>query len=84
MAIAEMVKDVIGNDLQISVEPTDDLRSYHISSEKINKELGFTPRYTIKNAIEDLKKAFNTGLLTDPLNNSMYYNIKRMKEIHLK
>ena len=39
---------------------TDDLRSYHISSKKINKILKFEPKNTIEDAIGDLKKAFDT------------------------
>jgi dTDP-D-glucose 4,6-dehydratase len=68
----------------VEVLPTDDLRSYHISSEKIKRELGFTPEYTIKDAVVELKNAFEKGLLNDPMNNSLYYNVKRMKEIGFK
>ena len=32
--IANVVKDVIGNDIEIEKQPTNDNRSYHISSEK--------------------------------------------------
>ena len=84
MEIAKLVQKVIGNNIEIAVERTDDLRSYHISSEKIKKELGYTPKHTIEDAVLELKQAFEKGLLKDPLNNSMYYNIKRMKEINLK
>ncbi len=84
MEIADFVKEVIGENLTIEQVPTDDMRSYHISSEKIRNELGFKPTHTIKDAVEGLKQAFEKGLLKDPMNNSMYYNIKRMKEINLK
>jgi len=84
MQIAELVKEVISRDLTITVEPTDDNRSYHISSAKITSELGFAPTHTIRDAVVDLKNAFDAGLLKDSMNNSMYYNIKRMKEINLK
>lgn len=83
MDIAKMVKKVIGEDIAIEIVPTDDNRSYHVSSEKIKKELGFTPKYTITDAIISLKDAFDKGLIKDPMNNSFYYNIKRMKEINL-
>ena len=84
MELANIVKEVIGQKLQVEVLPTDDLRSYHISSEKIKRELGFTPEYTIKDAVVELKNAFEKGLLKDPMNNSLYYNVKRMKEIGFK
>ena len=41
MEIAEMVRGVVGPDVEIATTPTDDLRSYHVSSEKIKRELGF-------------------------------------------
>lgn len=81
--LAEKVKDVIGSDVEIVVKPTNDLRSYHISSEKIKNELGFIPEHNIEDAVRELKDAIESGLLSDPMNNPMYFNIKRMKEINL-
>jgi len=40
MELAEIVRKVVGEDLPIDVEPTDDLRSYHVSSKKMRNELG--------------------------------------------
>lgn len=42
--IAKMVREVVGPEVQIVTTPTDDNRSYHISSEKIRRELGFVPQ----------------------------------------
>ncbi len=84
MRIAELVRETLGKDIEIVTTPTDDNRSYHISSEKIKKELGFEPRYTIEDAVRGLQEAFAAGKVKDPLTNSFYYNIKRMQEIHLK
>lgn len=81
--IAEKVREVVGGNVQIETTPTNDNRSYHISSEKIARELGFTPRFTIEDAIRELTVAFRAGKTTDPLNNPLYFNIKRMQEIHL-
>ena len=51
--IAEIVQNVIGNNsVEIVVTPTDDNRSYHISSEKIKMELGFKPKRSIEDAVE--------------------------------
>ncbi len=82
--IAEEVKNVIGPEIEIEVQKTDDLRSYHISSEKIKNELDFIPKHTIEEAVKDLKNAFENNLLNDTMNNSLYYNIKRMKEINFR
>ena len=82
--LAETVRSVIGEDVRLTVTPTDDNRSYHISSEKIRQELGFVARHSIREAAADLVKAFERGLLPDSLMNERYFNIKRMQNIQLK
>jgi len=81
--IAETVKAVVGDDVKLVTTPTDDNRSYHISSEKIKEELGFEATHTIQQAVEDLCNAFDKGLLPDSMENEMYFNIKRMQNIKL-
>jgi nucleoside-diphosphate-sugar epimerase len=81
--LAEMVRSVIGSDVRLTVTPTEDNRSYHISSEKMRRELGFVAQHSIREAAEDLVKAFEIGLLPDSLTNERYFNIKRMQNIHL-
>ncbi|MEA1928588.1 MAG: SDR family oxidoreductase [Candidatus Auribacterota bacterium] len=81
--LARQVKEIVGSNVEIITEPTNDSRSYHISSEKIRAELGFTPRHTIEDAVRDLKEAIENGWLTDPMTNPLYFNIKRMKEVEL-
>ena len=82
--LAETVRSVIGEGVRLTVTPTDDNRSYHISSEKICRELGFVARHSIREAAEDLVKAFESGLLPDSLTNERYFNIKRMQNTQLK
>ena len=83
--LGEMVKKVVGSEKPVTLEviPTNDNRSYHVSSVKIAKELGFEPKFTVENAIEDLLEAFKKKKLSDPLNNPFYCNIKRMKDVEL-
>jgi nucleoside-diphosphate-sugar epimerase len=76
--IAEMVKGIVGDQVAIKYSKTDDIRSYHISSKKIEKELGFKPRHSVEEAIKDLVEAFSSGKIPDPLDNIRYYNIKTM------
>ena len=52
--------------------------------EKIKNEIGFVTEFGIEDAVKDLINAFNNKLIVDPLNNSDYYNIKKMQEINLK
>lgn len=81
--LATNVKKIVGEDIKILKSVSNDNRSYHISSDKIFKLLEFKPKFTISDAINDLKKAFENKLLIDPLNNENYYNIKKMKNFNL-
>jgi nucleoside-diphosphate-sugar epimerase len=81
--LAETVKSVIGDDVTLITTPTDDNRSYHISSNKIKKELGFVAKHTIREAVEDLFIAFEKGILSNSLKNEMYFNVKRMQSLRL-
>ena len=82
--LAEMVKDTLSKNISIIKELSNDDRSYHISSKKIKKILNFKPSYSIKDAILDLKKAFEQKKFKNPLDNEMYFNINRMKSLKLK
>ena len=81
--IAQTVKSVVGDDVNLITTPTDDNRSYHISSQKIKDELGFETTHTIREAAQDLCAAFEKGLLPNSLENEMYFNIKRMQNLSL-
>jgi len=82
--IANTVKDIVGKDVKIIRVKTSDNRSYHISSEKIKKILKFEPKFTIEDAVIDLKEAFEKNKLPNSLTDSIYFNIKKMQEINLK
>ena len=83
LALAETVKSVIGEDVALVTVPTEDNRSYHISSEKIRDHLGFVARHTIEGAVRDLLGAFEKGLLPNSLSDEKYFNIRRMQTIKL-
>jgi nucleoside-diphosphate-sugar epimerase len=80
--LAELVRDTL-EDPGIAIEflPSDDPRSYHINSDKIRRQLGFTPQYTIEDAVRELGHAYRAGWLTDPLQNPAYYNIRTMQRL---
>lgn len=88
--IADIVSRVMAKEVpdrpkpEIATVPSDDPRSYRISSEKIKKELGFVPKSTIEDAVRDLIAAFRQGKLPNSLEDIRYYNIKTMKAINLK
>ncbi len=83
--IAKMVKKVIGDDsIEIEITPTNDLRSYRVSSNKVAKELGFVPNRTVEDAISDLVKAYRAGKITDAFHDNRFFNIKTMQQKQLK
>ena len=87
--LATFVKKVVEKEmpdigpLEIITSPSDDLRSYHVSSEKIAKKLGFRPKRSIEDAVRDLCVAFKEGKLKDSMSDTRYFNVKRSKELGL-
>jgi len=88
--IAAIVRDVVSREVagreevEIVTTPSDDLRSYHISSEKIRRELGFVPKRTIEDAVRDLCRAFAAGRVPDPVCAIEYYNVKAIQAAGLR
>jgi nucleoside-diphosphate-sugar epimerase len=83
--IADLVKENLKKpEIEIIVESSNDNRSYHISSEKITRVLGFKPKHTIGEAVRDLKNAFDQGKILNSLTDMRYYNIKTMRAINLQ
>ena len=82
--LANDVKEIIGEDIKIINTKSDDNRSYHVSSRKIKEVLGFETKYSVKDAVSDLKSAFEKKLLVDTFDNEFFFNIKRMNNINIK
>ena len=88
--LAGMVKRVVeqdnqlGGDIALETVPTDDNRSYRVSSRKIADELGFVPQKSVEDAVRDLLAAFKDGRLHDTMTDIRYSNIKTMQAIGLK
>lgn len=85
--IALLVKKVVEEEfpekkpISIVSTPSDDNRSYHINSDKIQKVLGFKPKHTIEEAVHGLCKAFREGKIPDPMKNDWYYNVRTLKKL---
>jgi nucleoside-diphosphate-sugar epimerase len=85
--IATLVKSVVEKEfpekgtIPIVTAPSDDIRSYHINSDKINNVLGFRPRHTIEEAIRDLCSAFRAGKVQNSMTDDIYYNVRRLKRL---
>lgn len=88
--LAAMVKRVVeqdnelGGEIGIETVPTDDNRSYHVSSRKLAQELGFKPQKTVEDAVRDLLAAFKDGRLQSTMDDPRYYNIKTMQALGLR
>ncbi len=86
MEIATIVKKVTQEEfaekgeIPIVTTPSNDNRSYRITSDKIAAKLGFTPKRTIEDAVRDLCRAFRAGKLPDSMTDDRYYNVKILKK----
>jgi nucleoside-diphosphate-sugar epimerase len=80
MEIAETVKNVIGDHVEIKVEPIIDQRDYPMVSEKLADVLGLKPKYSMEKSVEYLKESFDKGLIPNP-SDPIYRNIETMKNL---
>jgi len=81
--LAIMVKEQIKGKVEIEYVKSNDDRSYHINSKKIERILNFKPQKNIFQAISDLINAFDKKIFANTLSNDDYYNIKKMQKINL-
>ncbi len=88
--LGEMVRKVVeqeipeGGPIQVETTASNDLRSYHVSSVKIKRVLGWEPTRTVEDAIVDLCRAFKAGLIPDSLTNPIYTNVKTVQGANLR
>jgi nucleoside-diphosphate-sugar epimerase len=83
--LAQIVRSVVetefpGPPVRIEATPTDDLRSYHVNSEKISRDLGWSPRRTVEDAVRDLCVAFRSGRIPNSLTDPKYSNVQTLKQ----
>jgi len=83
LELAETVRSVVGMDVRLVTSPSNDNRSYHISSKKIADMLGFVPSRSIAQASSDINRALEAGLLPNSLTDERFFNIKRMQSLKL-
>lgn len=87
--IAALVKETVEEEMpgkapiEVVTTPTDDPRSYHISSERIHRDLGFIPEHTIEDAVADLCAAFEAGKIPRSMEDDVYFNVKRMQRLEM-
>ena len=61
------------------MEEVFDNRDYHISSNKILKELNYEPVSSIRNEVESLRKHLASDLSGEDIDADRFYNMKMMK-----
>lgn len=90
MDIAHDARRVVGEEfperqgVEIVTTPSDDIRSYHVNSDKIRRVLGFVPKRSVADAVRDLCAAFRAGKLPDSMTDTFYFNVRRLKEMNAK
>jgi len=88
--IAEIVREVVEREMpgpeaiRIETTPSDDLRSYHVSSKKIADKLGFVPSRSVEDAVIDICNAIKAGKLPNSIDDEKYLNVKTVQKIGLK
>jgi nucleoside-diphosphate-sugar epimerase len=87
MDIAKLAKKVVEEqfpekgEIPLVITPSDDLRSYHVNSDKVTRVLGFKPKHSVEDAIRDLCVAFKNGKLPGSMSDDIYFNVRRMKAL---
>ena len=82
LEIANRVKDVLEkkfnkSNIKIEIEKSNDPRSYHIDSSKSKNKLGFSPKYDVSFAINELCEKIINNEFADTFD-SKYFNVKHL------
>lgn len=89
MQIAEVVRNVVlkefpqKKEILIDVQKSNDLRSYHINSDKIKNELNFKPKRSIEDAVKEICDAYKQDKYEKLLENIDYFNVKKIKYLNI-
>ena len=87
--IAEMIRSVVEEEMpelapiNVKTVATDDNRSYHITSKKIERILGFVPTRTVQDTARELCQLFREGKLPNSLEDDRYFNVNTVKSVEL-
>ena len=79
LEIADKIKNIIGNDIEIVITKSNDIRSYRLNSDKL-LSTGFKKKYSVDIAINDIISKFENNKLK---NLDQYYTVKWMKKLKL-
>lgn len=88
--LAGMVKKIVEQEIpekapiEIITTTSNDLRSYHVSSRKINEKLGYVPKRSVEDAVRGLCQAFKSGKIPNSMTDESYVNVKVVKKRGIK
>ena len=88
--LAGMVKKIVEQEMpekapiEIITTTSNDLRSYHVSSRKINEKLGYVPKRSVEDAVRGLCQAFKSGKIPNSMTDESYVNVKVVKKRGIK
>ena len=75
LSIAKLIQKYV--EAEIIIKESNDPRSYRLDSQKL-LNAGFSPRYTVDNAIEEIVKKYNSRELID---DDVFYNVNWMRRL---
>ena len=71
--LIDQILEYIPNGKVSYTKNSPDPRNYRVSFEKVKKVLGFEPKFSVKDGIQELVKAFDEGRFSDVESNSLLY-----------
>lgn len=77
--VASIIQSVFPNVLVEHVNNTD-RRSYHVNFDKLVRRIGFRAHYSLRDGIEEIKKAFDERVITDYMD-LRYHNQRYLKAV---
>lgn len=76
ISVLDLAKKIVGyTGAELEVQESNDPRSYRLNSDKL-ASVGFTPKYTVDNAIEEIMVAYSNNKLFDEVR---WYNVTWMR-----
>ena len=77
--ISDIIQGIFPN-VRIEYEDNSDLRNYRVKFDKIRNLTGFRALYTVRDGVEEFRKAFDEGLILDYMN-LRYHNQRYLKAL---
>jgi nucleoside-diphosphate-sugar epimerase len=62
--IADIIKDAFP-DVRVEQVDNSDRRDYRVNFDKISSRIGFSARYTVRDGVNEIRRAFEAGLIVD-------------------